>query len=405
MTYVIASGCIDVKDRACVKCCPSTASTRAAHAVHPSGRVHQLRHLRVRLSDRSDPRRPGAAASRSRVRGDQPEGRTSAAWARLAARTACSPRPATIRWSRPIRRARVAVLSRVVRAYPRDGTLGPMLVPARPGSRAESGIATRRLSMHASVLKYFVEVARCGSIRKAAQNPRLCRLKPRWAPILAAGPERMLQHIRATLNDFHLMRGELDELKDERTGHVSVAAMDSLFVDLLPAAVEEFSGQYPPSRMPSPPSRPGMWRPRCSAASTTWASPSFPLPAGLDVMTQVALPPGVVMASSHPLARKDVVSFADCRSHAFLGWRDAFPCGRRVAEVLRILGSADPSVTCNSTLLLKRLIVTGRGISFLEAGVPGGNLQRRSGVASHRGAQYQRLTVGIVVPSQRPLSR
>ena len=24
--------------------------------------------------------------------------------------------------------------------------------------------------MHASVLKYFVEVARCGSIRKAAQN-------------------------------------------------------------------------------------------------------------------------------------------------------------------------------------------------------------------------------------------
>ena len=32
------------------------------------------------------------------------------------------------------------------------------------------------------------------------------------------------------------------------------------------------------------------------------------LPAGLDVMTQVALPPGVVMASSHPLARKDVVS-------------------------------------------------------------------------------------------------
>ena len=149
--------------------------------------------------------------------------------------------------------------------------------------------------MHASVLKYFVEVARCGSIRKAAQNlyvassavnRQILKLEaemgtdlfdrlPNGIRLNAAG-ERMLQHIRATLNDFHLMRGELDELKDERTGHVSVAAMDSLFVDLLPAAVEEFSDSTPPSRMPSPPSRPGMWRPRCSAASTTWASPSFP---------------------------------------------------------------------------------------------------------------------------------
>ena len=238
--------------------------------------------------------------------------------------------------------------------------------------------------MHASVLKYFVEVARCGSIRKAAQNlyvassavnRQILKLEaemgtdlfdrlPNGIRLNAAG-ERMLQHIRATLNDFHLMRGELDELKDERTGHVSVAAMDSLFVDLLPAAVEEFSGQYPAVTYAITAVTP--WDVASKVLSGEYdVGITFisKLPAGLDVMTQVALPPGVVMASSHPLARKDVVSFADCRSHAFLRLEDAFPCRRRVAEVLRILGSADPSVTCNSTLLLKRLIVTGRGISF-----------------------------------------
>ena len=148
--------------------------------------------------------------------------------------------------------------------------------------------------MHASVLKYFVEVARCGSIRKAAQNlyvassavnRQILKLEaemgtdlfdrlPNGIRLNAAG-ERMLQHIRATLNDFHLMRGELDELKDERTGHVSVAAMDSLFVDLLPAAVES--------------SRDSTRRHVChhrhalgcgvqgaQRRSTTWASPSFP---------------------------------------------------------------------------------------------------------------------------------
>ena len=153
MTYVIASGCIDVKDRACVKCCPvdciyeggrtlyihpdECISCGICVSVCPTEAIHDAQELPPHEA-------VFAAINRSS------SGRTSAAWARLAARTACSPRPATIRWSRPIRRARVAsVLSRsVVRAYPRDGTLGPMLVPARrdrgqnPGLQPEDSPCT-----------------------------------------------------------------------------------------------------------------------------------------------------------------------------------------------------------------------------------------------------------------------
>src|SRR5260370_42333888 len=120
--------------------------------------------------------------------------------------------------------------------------------------------------MHANVLKYFVEVARWGSIRKAAQNlyvassavnRQILKLEaemgtelfdrlPNGIRLNAAG-ERVLQHIRATLNDFHLMRSELDELKGEPKGHVSVAARDSRFAEFLAPPLGEVSHSYPPA--------------------------------------------------------------------------------------------------------------------------------------------------------------
>ena len=118
--------------------------------------------------------------------------------------------------------------------------------------------------MHASVLKYFVEVARCGSVRKASENLYVAASAVNRQILQARGragrravrpdaerhaPERRrraaARHVQSTLHDFQVMRTELDALKGERTGHVKVASMDSFFVDFLPAAIEEFSQVYP----------------------------------------------------------------------------------------------------------------------------------------------------------------
>src|SRR6218665_2417048 len=112
--------------------------------------------------------------------------------------------------------------------------------------------------MHASVLKYFVEVARCGSVRKASENlyvaasavnrqilkiedelgGELFDRMPNGMRLNAAG-ERLLRHVESTLHYFQVIGGELDSLNGVRTGHVKLASIESLFVDFLPASIED----------------------------------------------------------------------------------------------------------------------------------------------------------------------
>ncbi|MEK7917707.1 LysR family transcriptional regulator [Burkholderia contaminans] len=279
--------------------------------------------------------------------------------------------------------------------------------------------------MHANVLKYFVEVARCSSIRKAAQNlyvassavnRQILKLEaemgtelfdrlPNGIRLNAAGV-RVLQHIRATLNDFHLMRSELDDLKGERKGHVSVVAMDSLFVDLLPATVEEFSDVYPAVTYSIAAVPPHDVPARLvSGENDIGISYITKLPAGLDVAAEVPLPPGVVMAASHPLAKRERISFEDCRSHAFLRLEGRSPIqGVVTTDFAEFWETLQPSVTCNSTTLLKRLIGAGRGISFFSKLAFLDELARGEVVWRPLDDEnVNALMVGVIVPNQRAL--
>lgn len=280
--------------------------------------------------------------------------------------------------------------------------------------------------MHAVVLKYFLEVARCGSIRKAAQNlfvassavnRQILRLEeemgtelfdrvPTGIRLNAAG-ERLLQHVRATLHDFHLMRTELDALKGERKGHVSVAAMDSLLIDFLPAAVEEFSETYPAVRYTILSAMPSEVPDRvASGDSDIGICYLGKLPAGLEVVAKAAFPPGVVMASSHPLAKKAQLSFDDCRGHAFLQISRISPIHSVVLpEFSEFWDELVPAVCCNSTTMVKRLLIAGRGISFFSKIGFMDELARGDVVwRPLANPAINAIEVGIITPSQRTLS-
>lgn len=280
--------------------------------------------------------------------------------------------------------------------------------------------------MHAVVLKYFLEVARNGSIRKAAQtlfvassavNRQILRLEeelgtelfdrvPSGMRLNAAG-QRLQQHVRGTLHDFHLMRTDLDALKGERKGHVSIAAMDSLLIEFLPAAVEEFSGSYPAVRYTISSAMPSDVPDRVASGENDIGICYLgKLPAAVEVVAKALFPPGVVMAPSHPLARKTRIEFDDCRGQPFIQISRLSPIHSLVQpEFSQFWDELVPSIACNSTTMAKRMIVAGRGISFFSRIGFIDEIERGEVVWRPLANQaINAIEVGIVIASHRSLS-
>ena len=123
-------------------------------------------------------------------------------------------------------------------------------------------------------------------------------------------------------------------------------------------------------------------------------------------MTEVSLPPGVVVASSHPLAKAERISFDECRHHAFLlGSKGDRPCRASSRPTFpEYWESLQPSVTCNSTTLLERRSASGRGISFFSKLAFLDELARGDVVwRPLDDVNITSLTVGVITPNQRAL--
>jgi DNA-binding transcriptional LysR family regulator len=279
--------------------------------------------------------------------------------------------------------------------------------------------------MHASVLKYFVEVARCGSVRKAsdnlfvassAVNRQILKLEeelglevfdrlPGGMRLNAAG-ERLLRHVQGTLHDFQVTRAELHALKGERTGHIKVASMDSMFEDFLPAAVDEFADLFPAVTYTmasmAPMDVPAMVLSGQADAGLTFVSR---LPAGVQAAATAALPLGVMMAPGHPLAAKEAISLADCIGQPFLRSLGQPPISTTLCpEFGEFWDQLEFTATCNWTPMVKRMIVAGRGISFFSKIAFIDELAR--GDLAWRPFELpalRELKVGILVPSHRAL--
>ena len=241
--------------------------------------------------------------------------------------------------------------------------------------------------MHATVLKYFLEVARSGSIRKAAQrlfvassavNRQILRLEeelgtelfdrlPTGMRLNAAG-ECVLRHVRTTLHDFELLRSELDEQKGERTGHVSIVAMDSLFVDLLPNAVDEFALEFPAVTFTLLAMSPSDVPPKVATGEADIGICFVTrAPAGTEIVASAAFPIGVVMATSHPLAGRAQIRYEDCRGYPFLLVHGRWPIYDTLAPAFAdFWDSIEPRISSNASSLLKRSVVAGRGIAFFS---------------------------------------
>lgn len=239
--------------------------------------------------------------------------------------------------------------------------------------------------MHAAGLRYFQEVARRGSVRRAggalnvassAVNRQVLKLERelgcalfdrlKGGMRLTAAGEILLRHIVDTLHGFDLARAAIDELRGAHTGHIAIAAVDSLLVDILPRAIDGFRASHPavtysvlafaPAEVPAE-----VAAGRADIGLTFVGRP----PKGTNFIASIAAPLGAVMTAAHPLARRRRVTLADCRAYPLLTQEGPLPRGSDVApDFAAFRESTSPKLTSNSIVLLKHAVRQNMGIAF-----------------------------------------
>lgn len=238
---------------------------------------------------------------------------------------------------------------------------------------------------HLRFLHYIDAVARCGSIRAAAEKlhvassavnrrvqdveaelgtPIFERL-PRGVRLTAAG-ELFLGYARRRQADLDQVRSQIEDLGGVRRGQVTLAASQALAPAFLPQAIHEFQAL-----------RPGIAfdvkvldRERAVAAVTDFDADlglifNPPDLRGLAVLAQARQRTCAMVAPGHPLAGRASVRLKDCLDYP-LALPDSSLSGRSVLEDLFEQSSAQPHppLVSNSYEMMRGYAREAGGVSF-----------------------------------------
>ena len=297
---------------------------------------------------------------------------------------------------------------------------------AAPPRNPRAAPARRRINLHAAILRYLVEIARLGSIRRAsarlnvassAINRQVLRLErelgvrifdrlPSGMRLTPAG-ELLLQHVRGTLQNFDKLLAEMDGLQGIRSGHVTLAALDSLLVGLVPRALEEVSRRYPVvtfSALAAPPSAVLT----AVAAGEVEIGLTFVTPTNLplQLVASAPAPLGCVMAPDHPLAARKSLTFADLASHSVTFQSDTLPAATDAqGEFAAFRNRASARFTSNSIEFQRGILRSGLAVACLTR--LGFQRELAAGAlvwVPLASPQLRQLQIGLFIPQRRTLS-
>jgi len=243
---------------------------------------------------------------------------------------------------------------------------------------------------HLKTLRYVDQVARSGSIRKAAEvlnitpsalnrrvmdieeelGAQLFERQPRGMRLTAAG-EVFARFCRKQFADAELVLSQIEDLKGMRRGTVRIAASQALAHGFLPQAIHAFQQIYPLISFEvtiSDHERAMQALASLEVDAVLVFRPPF-LPNFQPLLTirqrLVAL-----MAQTHPLAEKAVLRLSECRQYP-LALPERSIGGRQLLDdvTARAGFSLNPAIQSNSFEFLRGCLVRGEAISFqIEVG-------------------------------------
>jgi DNA-binding transcriptional LysR family regulator len=238
---------------------------------------------------------------------------------------------------------------------------------------------------HLRIMRYVDEVARTGSIRKAADHlnvtasavnrrildleeelgARLFERRPRGVRLTAAG-EVFVHYLREQDGGVERMKSQIEDLKGLRRGTVRIACSQALALDFLPRTIAEFRTRHPLVGFDVK----VLDHERAMAALTAYEvdlvlvfrPPFVPNFQPLMTLEQRVV---AVMSAEHPLASRPTIRLRDCA-----GYPVALPerslGGRQLIEEVcaRSNISFKLAAESNSFELLRGLVTHGNLVSF-----------------------------------------
>ncbi|MEW6645497.1 MAG: LysR family transcriptional regulator [Pseudomonadota bacterium] len=241
--------------------------------------------------------------------------------------------------------------------------------------------------LHSRLLTYVDEVARTGSIRKAANHlnvaasaisrqilaletdlgtPIFQRL-PRKLLLTAAG-EVLINHIRQTMKDLTRAQAKIEELKGLRRGEITVAMMSGLASNLVPGTVKQFRVTNPRVRLTLTLLTTGedIQAAVASGEADLGIGFDFTRDSHLKVLARAAGRLGAVMAPNHPLAKRNQVRLSDCIDYPLV-------IADRSSAIRPYLDSAFakvslepmPIIETNAIEIMRHAAILDNGITFL----------------------------------------
>ncbi len=185
---------------------------------------------------------------------------------------------------------------------------------------------------HLQTLRLIQDVARAGSIRKAAEDlnitssalnrriqgfeaefgAQIFERLPRGVRLNPAG-ELLMHHFRVQVSDLDRVRSQVADLAGARRGHVSIACSQAVNPIFLPERISRYRAEHPAVTFSVRVRDRAAAERELSTFSSDLALVFEPVYlADFEVIKAVPQPVCVVMASDHPLANRKNLRLRDC---------------------------------------------------------------------------------------------
>lgn len=239
--------------------------------------------------------------------------------------------------------------------------------------------------MHAAVLRYIDQVARLGSIRRAAGvlnvassavNRQILKLEAEMETTLfervgngvrpTPAGDLVIRHARETLARWQTLQTEIAELSGEVHGEVRIVSIPAPIVRILPRAITTTSRRHPQITFrvidASPADHAEEMRARRPDVAILFIDRRQ---SGYDVVAKINLKLGAIMHPDHPLATRKELTLTECAAYPVAMLSDPWLLNAAAeAEFIHSGAQFHSVLLSNSLSVTKEVMLAGLGIGF-----------------------------------------